>query len=226
MNRAQFISSVLTVASILILLLLAPCSVGFAGLPLFPPGASGDMVSIDSSSTRDDQRARTSLSARTVGVYGSDNYLIAHIDSSGSQQGIRTFPHKTAGGLLRVLPEKYLLTINKAIFTCNEYDCDHYYRTCGLVIDYTVSSEQIKEQNSEAEIVCKAAVIYHTKGGYQLNGVAGPETSHHTFSHHGSVSSHLSLTFYFSEYEQVTGVQLDNMECRAHRHEYISRRAH
>jgi hypothetical protein len=226
MNRVQLISSGIKVASIFTVLMLAPCSVGIAGLPLSPPGASEDMGSTVSSSARDDQRALTSLSTRTEGAYGSDNYLIAHIDSSGSQQGIRTLPHKTAGGLPHVLPEKYLLTIDKAIFTCNEYDCDHYYRTCGLAIDYTVSSERIKEQNSEAEIVCKAAIIYHTKSGYRLNGLAGPEISHHTFSHHGSVSSHLSLIFYFSEYEQVTGVQLDNMECRAHRHEYISRRAH
>ncbi len=219
MNRCQCISIISIVVSIWIVLLFTPCT---AGVSQYSCGALGTISSPEGGSARDDDRAYTGSSICKANAHHDDNFLIAHIGSSEWNKGFRPLPHEAAEDQPHVLTEKYQLTIDKAVFTCSEDHCDHYYRECGLAIDYTVSSEQIKSSISEAEISCQAAIIYHTKNGYQLNSNAGPELSLHTFRHHVSVSSHLSLTFYFSEYEQVIGAQLDNLECRVHQHDSMS----
>jgi len=149
--------------------------------------------------------------------------LIAHVDSSHWRQRSDTRSFDAGDDAPYSQPKKFLLSVDNAVFSCREDACDNYYRECGLDIDYTVYSEHVTREVSDAAIICRAKIVYQTEGGYHLNSEAGPETSHHTLNHHAHYSSHLSLHFHFSEYEQVIEVRLDKIECRVHPGDYVSR---
>ena len=149
--------------------------------------------------------------------------LYAHIDPSHWRQRLDTKSFEAGDGPLNSQRKEFLLRVDNAVFSCREDACDHYYRECGLDIDYTVYSEFVSRAVSDASIICRAKIVYQTEGGYQLNSEAGPETSHHTLNHHAHYSSQLSLHFHFSEYEQVVEVMLDKIECRVHPGDYVSR---
>jgi hypothetical protein len=152
--------------------------------------------------------------------------LFAHLDASPWRQRLNTAPYEAGEDIPFSQKKEFLLSVDKAVFSCSEDACDHYYRQCGLEIDYTLYSEQVRTAASEAMIICRARIVYQTEGGYHLNSEAGPETCHHTLKDNAEYSSQLSLHFHFSEYEQVTEVQLDKFECRVHPGDYVSRVTH
>ncbi len=148
--------------------------------------------------------------------------LWAHFDASRVGQRRETAPCEIGEDLPCAKKKDFLLSVDRVAFSCSEDACDHYYRQCGLDIEYTLYSGRVRSPVSDAVIICRAKIIYRTKGGYQLNSEAEPEKFHHVFRHNVEFSSRLSLYFHFSKYEQVTEVQLDQVACRVHPGDYLS----
>lgn len=202
---------------------------GIAGIPK-PPSTMVEMVATDGFA---DEIGREQLpSTRRSPIQIIQGFskntlpLFAHFDASPWRQRLNTAPYEAGEEIPFSQKKEFLLSVDNAVFTCSEDACDHYYRQCGLEIDYTLYSEQVRTAASEAVIICRARIVYETEGGYHLNSEAGPETCHHTLKHNAEYSSQLSLHFHFSEYEQVTEVQLDKFECRVHPGDYVSRVTH
>ena len=148
--------------------------------------------------------------------------LLAHFHASPRRQRPDRAPHEVGEERPDAQKKPFLVSVDRAVFACSEAACDHYYRQCGLDIDYTLYS-QAGTAVSEAVISCRAKIVYQTKTGYRLNSEAGPETSRHALINTAEYSSQLSLHFHFSEYEQVIEAQLDKIECRVHPGDYVSR---
>ena len=150
--------------------------------------------------------------------------VFAHFEASPWQQRLETDPYEAGEALPFAGQKQFLLTLDNVGFACsgNDNGCDHYYRRCGLDIDYTLYAKKARPAVNEAVISCRARIVYQTEGGCQLCSETGPETYHHAFRHNAEFSSRLSLYFNFSEYEQVTEVQLDKLECRVHPADYVS----
>ena len=150
--------------------------------------------------------------------------VFAHFDASPWQQRLETDPYEAGEALPFEGQKQFLLTLDNVEFACggNDNGCDHYYRQCGLDIDYTLYAKKVRPAVNEAVISCRARIVYRTEGGCQLCSETEPETYHHAFKYHAEFSSRLSLSFHFSEYEQVTEVQLDKLECRVHPADYVS----
>jgi hypothetical protein len=154
--------------------------------------------------------------------------LFAHFEASPWRQRLDKAPCEVGENSPLSQKKEFLLSLDNVVFTCsgNENACDHYYRQCGLEIDYTLYSEKAGRATNEAVIVCRASIVYQTEGGCRLNSEAEPKRHHHNLKHNAEYSSKLSLHFHFSAYEQVTEAQLDRLECRVHPGDYVSRVTH
>lgn len=199
------------------------CTFGSAGIP----EALSTMATVQVPADFVDDDKLKQLQEDRCGLQGcsasnSSLSLLAHFDASPWRQRSDTAPHKLGEERPDAQIKPFLLSVDKAVFACSEAACDHYYRRCGLDIDYTLFS-QAGTAVSEAVISCRAKIIYQTKTGYRLNSEAGPESSRHALIDTAEYSSQLSLHFHFSEYEQVIEVQLDKIECRVHPGNYVSR---
>ena len=95
--------------------------------------------------------------------------LFAHFDPSPWRQRLDTAPYEAGEDIFLSQKKEFLLSVDNAVFSCSEDACDHYYRQCGLEIDYTLYSEQVRTAGSEAVIICRARIVYETEGGYHLN---------------------------------------------------------
>ena len=190
-------------------------AIKMAGLPT-SPNTYRSLFQLKPSGKVSNTRAQNATSENSM-------VFFAHVDSSHWRQRLDTRSLEAGDDAPYTQPKEFLLSVDNAIFSCREDSCDHYYRECGLDIDYTVYSERVTRTVSDAAIICRAKIVYQTEGGFQLNSEAGPETSHRALKHHTHYSSHLSLHFHFSEYEQVIEVMLDKIECRVHPGDYVSR---
>ena len=107
-----------------------------------------------------------------------------------------------------------VLHLKKVHFSCSEGECDHFYRTCSLSVEYMVSRSGSTERGGEdVAVTCRAGIRYRTEGGHLLQNSAGPITSNYRLGSRRVRESRVKLNFYFSEYEQVIGAALDDVHC-------------
>jgi hypothetical protein len=104
------------------------------------------------------------------------------------------------------------VSVESVNLDCDESFEGRSYSSCALLISYEVSSDYRGQSSIDVDVECEASIDTKKRQGFSGYEVAEDDESHSLFAH-DSERDTMSLSFDFSDFDEVYGASVSTASC-------------
>jgi hypothetical protein len=178
-----------------------------------PPNSSLVLLSVEGKWAEVKWQSSGNLSEQLIGWLDADSVEVT--GSSALNSAIRrNFIAKSQDcAWSRAGKGKVCVDTRDAILDCRKSPTDEFWRRCEVSVSYALFSELKQPQSVRSEVKCDIDIEYKLADSFNWQRQEDKKAQHHSIDPNQRIEYKLKSLFNFSDFEQVTNVKIEKLDC-------------